>query len=348
MNELKERSENRPAVSRATPVDGKRRSRRPFIILVLVLLGLAGASLVDWWRTRDFASTTDAEIDGSIHQIAPRISGQVVAVLVKDNQHVVRGQLLVRLDDGTQKVALDRAEAEQAQAQAQLGAREADLAESRANVEVADATLFRAKRDEARYAKVDPRAVTPTTRDAIAADLRAAVARTDAARQQVKAAQAAVAAAGAAVKAAGVSVANARLDLGYTEIRAPVTGWVAKKTVRTGNVVGAGTAMMAVVGDHVWVTANYKETELGAIRPGQSVNVYVDAVPGVAFHARVASIQHGTGSIFSLLPAENATGNYVKVVQRVPVRIEFDDSRTSHYLLAPGMSVEPYIRIRGK
>ncbi|HQU10064.1 MAG TPA: HlyD family efflux transporter periplasmic adaptor subunit, partial [Acidiphilium sp.] len=115
-----------------------------------------------------------------------------------------------------------------------------------------------------------------------------------------------------------------------------------------GNVVAPGAGLMAIVGDRLWVTANFKETALGRIHPGQTVRVYVDAVPGIAFQGKVASIQHGTGSVFSLLPAENATGNYVKVVQRVPVRINFDDKRIRNHLLAPGMSVEPYIRIRGQ
>lgn len=328
------------------PARGK--PRRPFVILLLVLIALGAGGFAYWMRARNFATTDDAQIDGAIHRIAPRIAGQVTAVLVHDNQHVTKGQILVRLDDGTQQVALARAEAEQAQARAQLGSRHADVGQAQANVEVAEANLYKARRDEARYEKVNPQAVTSANRDAATSGLKAALARVDLARRQVQSSRAGVVAAQAALKAAKVAVENARLDLGYTAIRAPVTGYVAQKTVRTGNVVAAGTALMAVVSDHVWVTANYKETALGRIHPGQKVKVYVDAVPGVAFNARVASIQHGTGSVFSLLPAENATGNYVKVVQRVPVRIDFDDSRIKNYLLAPGMSVEPYIRARGK
>ncbi|CAG4909866.1 unnamed protein product [Acidocella sp. C78] len=348
MNDLTETDLRRSATSSSAPAVAARRKRRPFVILALLLIGLAAAGLAYWWSTRDFASTSDAQIESAIHTISARVQGKVVAVLVRTNQHVVRGQVLVRLDPRAQRVALDRAEAGEAEAKADLAAREADLAVARANVEVADASLFRARRDEARYTRIDPRAITPTTRDSVAAALRGAVARADAARQQVGAANAAVAAAQAALKAATVNVADARLKLGYTEIRAPVSGWVARKSVRTGNVVAPGAGLMAIVGDRVWVTANFKETALGRIHPGQNVRVYVDAIPGIAFHARVASIQHGTGSVFSLLPAENATGNYVKVVQRVPVRIDFDDSRLRNHLLAPGMSVEPYIRIRGQ
>lgn len=326
----------------------KRSGRRPFVILGLVLLSLMVGGFIYWLQARNFETTSDAEIDGAIHRIAPRIAGQVAAVLIHDNQHVTKGQILVRLDPGIEKVALARAEAEQAQARAELGNREADVAQAKANVEVARANLYKAQRDAARYDKVNPQAVTSSNRDAATAELHAATARLDVARRQVSGAQASVVAAQAALKAAGVAVANAKLQLSYTEIRSPVSGYVAQRTVRSGNVVAPGTALMAVVGDRVWVTANFKETQLAEIHPGQKVTVYVDAVPGVGFHARVASIQHGTGSVFSLLPAENATGNYVKVVQRVPVRIEFDDKRTHDYLLAPGMSVEPYVRIRGK
>jgi len=117
------------------------------------------------------------------------------------------------------------------------------------------------------------------------------------------------------------------------------------KTVQLGNVVAPGTALLDVVGDDVWVTANYKETQLSRIRPGEIATIQVDAVPGILFNARVDSIQYGTGSVFSLLPAENATGNYIKIVQRVPVKLVFDDARVADHMLAPGMSVEPSIKV---
>ncbi|MCF3946588.1 HlyD family secretion protein [Acidiphilium iwatense] len=332
------------AVAAITPP----RSKRPFVVLAIVLLALVVAGIVYWLHARQFATTTDAEIDGAIHRIAPRISGQVEAVLVHQNQHVAKGQLLVRLNAGTEIVALDRARAQRAQAVADVGTRNADVAQAEANVAVARANLFKAQRDAARYARVNPQAVTRTALDAATADLRATEARLDAAKQQVTGAEAGLVAAKAALKATDVAVENAKLQLSYTSIRAPASGYIAERSVRTGNVVAAGSGLMALVGDRLWVTANYKETELGHIHPGQHVRVYIDAVPGVAFHARVASIQRGTGSVFSLLPAQNATGNYVKIVQRVPVRIIFDDHRIGKYLLAPGMSAEPFIRIASK
>jgi membrane fusion protein (multidrug efflux system) len=259
---------------------------------------------------------------------------------------VSKGQVLVRLDSRTQQVALDRAQAQAAQAQADVASRQAGLTRAQADQAAADANLFKAQRDAARYRSINPQAITRAEIDDADAALRAATARDNAAAQKVVAARAAILAAQAGLKAARVAVESARLNLSYTEIRAPASGYIAERTVRTGNVVSAGAGLMALVADHVWVTANYKETELARIHPGQRARIYLDAAPGIAFRAKVASIQHGTGSAFSLLPAENATGNYVKVVQRVPVRLVFDDPRIRNYVLAPGMSAEPYIRIR--
>lgn len=346
-----------PLTGAATPDDvtmtaiggtPRRRNRRPFLILGLVLTLLVAVGVVYWLHARQFATTNDAQIGGAIHRIAPRIHGQVVAVLVHQNEHVTKGQILVELDNGTERVALDRAEAQRAQAIADVGTRRAAVAQAKASVEVAQANLVKAEQDAARYRRVNPQAVSRSSLDASNAALRAAQAQVDVARQQVIGARAQRVAAKAALQAARVAVANARLELGYTVIRAPASGTIARRTVRTGNVVSSGTGLMALVGDRMWVTANYKETELGRIHPGQHVRIYIDAVPGIGFHGRVASIQRGTGSVFSLLPAENATGNYVKVVQRVPVRITFDDKRLAHYMISPGMSVEPYIRILKK
>ncbi|OYV51602.1 MAG: secretion protein HlyD [Rhodospirillales bacterium 20-60-12] len=346
------------APASATPARPK--TLRPFLILAGVLGTLAIIGVIYWLHARNFATTTDAEIDGSVHQIAPRVAGQVQQIFVHDNEHVTKGQILVQLDQSGEIVALDKAKASQAeaaaslaQAQAQLALQSANLAQSQANVTVAQASLAQTTSNFDRYRAVNPRAITRQQLDDAQAALRTAKAKFDAskagadgARASVQAAQAQVTAAEASLQAAEVGVQNAQLQLSYTTITAPAAGHVAEKTVETGNVVAAGSALMAVVSDHVWVTANYKETSLPGIHVGQNVRVYVDAAPGIGFHAVVQSIQHGTGSIFSLLPAENATGNYVKVVQRVPVKITFDDNRIDQYKLAPGMSAEPYIRIK--
>ncbi|MBN8906124.1 MAG: HlyD family secretion protein, partial [Rhodospirillales bacterium] len=175
----------------------------------------------------------------------------------------------------------------------------------------------------------------------------------DAARQAVGGARAQLAAAGAQVLAAEAQVqqadanaAAASLQLSYCTILAPVSGTIASRKVDVGNYVNPGQALFAIVQDDRWVTANFKETQLAHMRPGQDVELSIDAVPSVTFHGRVDSFQPGTGSAFSVLPAENATGNYVKVVQRLPVKIVFDDDRLKDHRLAPGMSVVPSIRIR--
>lgn len=307
-----------------------RKSLRPFIILAVVLSLIAAAFGLYGWHNSFFATTDDAEIDGSLYTIAAQIGGRVAQVAVEDNQHVNAGQLLVQLDDRDQRVAVLKAEAGQAQAQA-------DLARDEADVQLAEADVTKAQSDYDRFAGVNPRATTRQQVDAATDAVLATKARLTAARAAVQSGRANLAAAGA-------QLADAQSQLAYTRITAPAAGHVAMKTVQPGNVVAPGTAMMALVGDDVWVTANYKETQLAGIRIGAMAKIRVDAVPGVVFTAKVDSIQYGTGAVFSLLPAQNATGNYIKVIQRVPVKLVFTDDRVSHYMLAPGMSVEPSIR----
>jgi membrane fusion protein (multidrug efflux system) len=307
------------------------RSRRPFIILAVILGAIAIGGLVYYLLNRGYQTTDDAEIDGSIYTIAPQIAGRIAAVAVDDNQHVTAGQVLATIDARDEQAALDKAEA-----QASVAA--ANAAEADANVAVADAAYMQAQQDFARYEQVNPHAVSKLTLDASTAAIRSAKAKYDAANAQAQAMQ-------AQADAAKVDVTNAKLQLSYTSITAPASGHVAQKSVEPGNVVAAGAGLMALVGDDVWVTANFKETQLAGIHPGSPATVTVDAIPGVTFKAHVDSIQFGTGSVFSLLPAQNATGNYVKIVQRVPVKIVFDDARIGQYLVAPGMSVLPSISL---
>jgi membrane fusion protein (multidrug efflux system) len=325
-----------------------RRSKRPFIVLALILGAIALSGFAYYLVNRNYATTDDAQIDGDIYTIAPQISGRVAAVLVNDNQHVSAGQVLVLIDPRDQEVALAKAQADAAQAAAQLGVAQANAAQAVANVEVSEADLFQAQQNYRRYSSVNPHAITEQQLDEATANIRSSEAKLDAAKQQVQGQQASVVAAQASDLAAKVAVANARLQLSYTRIVAPAAGHVSQKTVEPGNVVASGTGLLALVGDDVWVTANYKETQLAGIRLGAPATVTVDAVPGMTFHAHVDSVQYGTGAVFSLLPAQNATGNYVKVIQRVPVKIVFDDARVKDYVLAPGMSVLPSISIHPK
>jgi membrane fusion protein (multidrug efflux system) len=321
------------------------RSRRPFIILAAVLGVVAIAALIYWLLNRNYATTDDAQIDGNIYQISPRIAGQVDQVLVTDNQHVTAGQVLVTLDPRDAEVAVAKAKADLEQAQAQLLVAQASALQAAANVESAGADLQQAQQDYQRYSSINQRAITQQQLDSATATIRSAKAKYNAMVAAASGSTASAAAAQAELDASRVELKNAQLQLSYTTITAPAAGHVSERTVRAGDVEAAGAGLMAIVGDDVWVTANYKETQLGGIHPGNPATITIDAVPGITFHAKVDSIQYGTGSVFSLLPAENATGNYVKIVQRVPVKLTFDDPRAANYPLAPGMSVNPSITI---
>lgn len=248
-------------------------------------------------------STDDAFIEGSIHTIAARVSGSVKTVLVNDNQLVNPGDVLVELDPTDYR---SRVEA------------------SRANLELQRATLRQAEREL-------KRAKALFDQDAGSADRYDKAVST----REIAAAQ---------VKLADEQLRQAVLNLGYTTIVAPSGGYVTRKSVQIGNQVQVGQPLMAIVGlDDIHIIANYKETELEHIRPGQNVRIKVDAYPGRIIKGTVDSIMAGTGVSFSLFPAENATGNYVKVVQRVPVKIVLEKDADKDHLLKVGMSVEPTV-----
>jgi len=247
--------------------------------------------------------TDDAFVDGNIHTIAARVSGNVRTVAVTDNQRVERGDLLVELDPADYR---SKAEA------------------ARANLELQRATL--------RFAETErKRAKALYEQEAGAAD------RYDKAVSNYEIS-------GAQVKLAEEQLRQAELNVGYTRITAPAAGYVTRKSVQTGNQVKDGQPLMAVVDlDSLYIVANYKETEMGHIRPGQPVRITVDAYPGRALTGKVDSIMAGTGVSFSLFPAENATGNYVKVVQRIPIKIVLDPGADKDHLLRVGMSVVPTV-----
>jgi membrane fusion protein, multidrug efflux system len=326
---------------------------------ILVVLGLIVAGILYWLQARHFETTDDAFIDTYTTQMAPRVAGQVTKLLFADNQHVSTGQPLLLIDPRDYQAKLDQAKAQQAsaeatltQAQAQVAVQQAAVDQANANVRVAEADLLQARQDYDRYHTIAAGAVSRQQIDAATASFHSAQAKLDASRQsvggaqaQVHAAQAQVVAAQASVQQAAANTRTAELQLSYCTMVAPVSGTVTHRTVSAGNYVNPGQALFALVQDDRWVTANYKETQLADIRPGQDVDMAIDAAPGVTFHGKVDSFQAGTGSAFSVLPAENATGNYVKIVQRLPVKIVFDDARVKDYRLAPGMSVTPSVRV---
>ncbi len=327
---------------------------------LLILAALVIAGVLYWLQARHFETTDDAFIDGYISQIASQVSGRVTRIAFNDNQQVKAGQLLLELDPRDYQVKLDQANAQRMQAaaqldqaQAQLGLQQANLDQALANVRVTESDLQQAQNDLARFRAVDPKAITRQQVDTSSSTVRSAQARLDASRQavagvraQLAAQRASVAAAEAGVKQADVTVENAQLQLSYTHVTAPAGGQVTQRTVGLGNYVNSGQSLLAVVPNRLWVTANFKETQLASMQSGQPVRVRVDACPGLDINARVDSFQAGSGSVFSALPAENATGNYVKVVQRLPVRITFEPQDLSRCRMALGMSVSPRVTVR--
>lgn len=328
------------------------------LIGLVVLVVLVAAAVAYWLYARQFETTDDAFIDGYMSQVSAQVAAKVRSLDVRDNQEVKQGQVILQLDPRDYQVRLDNARAQRAQAVAQLDQAQADLQLRQANIDqaqaqvrVAQANLSQQQTDLKRYQSIDPRAVARQTVDNTNAQTRAAAATVEANQQAVAAAQAqlksqkgTVEAAAANLQAADVAVATAELNLSYTTVHAPQDGRITQRTVNIGNYVNPGQALLSVVSDDLWVTANFKETQLAKMRPGQHVRIQVDACPGKSFDAHVDSFQAGTGAVFSALPAENATGNYVKVVQRVPVKIVFDHA-VEGCRIAPGLSVYPRVSV---
>jgi membrane fusion protein, multidrug efflux system len=301
-----------------------------------VVLGTLGLiiTLVYVIRAMSRESTDDAFITGRIVSISARVPGYVRKVLVNDNQYVQQGDILVELDPQDFQVALEIA-------RAKLSAAQAAETQSRAQADMASVEAGRAEKDYNRYKQLfDANAgVTQQQLDNASAAARAAKAQLDSANSLIAGAQAKAAEAKAAVE-------QAELNLSYTKIIAPQTGKVAKKSVEAGEHINTGQPLMAIVPQEIWVVANFKETQLKHMKPGQQVSIKIDAFSDRTFKGHIDSIQSGTGSVFSLLPPENATGNYIKVVQRVPVKIVFDEDPNDLKSLAPGMSVIPVVKIK--
>jgi len=335
----------------------------------LVVWGVLGAVLlvgvvvaVLWWlHARQFETTDDAFIDAHAQRLAPQVAGRVRRVLVVDNQPVNDGDVLVEIDPSDYQVQVEQAQAAVAgakgkvsQAQAQCQVAEAMVEQAGADLEQAKVSEANAKAQLGRYEGLSQEARSQQQLE----DLRAAAKNAEAqrvavekklvaARAQVDLAQSQERAANADVAAAQAKVEQARLNLSYASVRAAIPGRVTNLQVQAGDYLAVGQQLMVLVPDEVWVTANYKETQLARMRVGQEVQIKVDAYPDAEFRGRVDSIQKGSGAWFSLLPPENATGNYVKVVQRVPVKIVFEDRTSDAYRrLARGMSASPKVRVR--
>ena len=333
--------------------------KRPLVLIIgALVVGAAVVVGVLWWlHARQFETTDDAFIEADVTQVSPRVAGHVQAVNITDNQEVAAGQTLVELDpkDLAAKEAEDRAALVAAEkgvqaAKDNLAGMDAAVGQAQAAEEAAKIEADRAENELHRYEHLSAQAVTQqqliNLRAAFVsaqANLAAARQKTIATKASLRSAQSQVEVSAAQVQQAQATLDEARLQLSYATIRAPIAGHVTNKSVAAGDYVQVGQALLGLVPKDVYVIANYKETQLDLMRPGQEVTLTVDAYPGHVFNGKVDSIQRGSGAAFSLLPPENATGNYVKVVQRVPVKIMFD---AGDYLLGPGMSVVPRVKVR--
>jgi membrane fusion protein, multidrug efflux system len=291
-----------------------------------------------WWFARSHVSTDNAQVDGHIIPVLPKVGGYVAAVRISENQPVKAGDTLVVLDDRDFRARLAQTEADLAALLATVSSR-TRVGQADAAVAQAQANALKATAD---LARIEPLAAQNVVSQQ---SLDAARAMASAAAAQLASAQAALVGADARVAAARATRDQAALQLSYTRIIAPSAGVVSKKAVELGQLVQPGQPLMTVVPlDDVWVTANLKETETADVTPGDSAEITVDAYDGVTFRGHVESLAPATGAKFSLLPPDNATGNFTKVVQRIPVRIRLDSAADPAHPLRPGMSVVATIK----
>ena len=355
--------DDQPAPDAAGPKRGNGRAKYILIALVLVAAVVGGWWYVDYQNVGKFMEETDdATVQADMVTIAPRVSGYVAEVLVGENQDVQAGQPLVRIDPRDARAQAAQAEAQIAVAGAQADTARAQITEQYAAIDQARAQLA-AARSKAAYDAAEVARYRPL--DASGAETRQTLAQLEVTARQsadnVRAAEAAVAAQQRRVgslqsqvaqgraqgQAARAQLAAASVDVGATQLTAPIAGRVGDKTVTIGQYVQAGTRLMSVVPlDKLYITANFKETQLALMRPGQPVEIEVDALDGVAVKGRVESLAPGTGAQFSLLPPQNATGNFTKITQRVPVRISIAATPEARRLLVPGLSVSVTVDTR--
>ena len=307
-----------------------------------------------------FESTDDAFVEGHVTAIASQVPGRVSQLFVEDNQEIKKGDLLLQMDPRDYEARLVQAQAnltaarsQLEQAKSQFTAAQATAQETRESVVAVEARASYAKTNLSRLTEIGISGVSQDQIDAAqtqvratSADVLVARSKISAADAQVKLGQANIATAEANIGQSEAAERQAELNLSYTKVTAPEAGRVTRRVVEQGNYIQPGQSLLAIVPKNMWVVANFKETQLKHMRPGQPTTVEVDAYPQFKFKGHVESIQAGSGARFSLFPPENATGNYVKVVQRVPVKIVLDDNAEASVVLGPGMSVEPKVRVK--
>jgi membrane fusion protein (multidrug efflux system) len=351
---------------RPTVRASRRGSLKRLALIGAALAALAGGAWYArvWWTTGRFIeSTDDAYVGGNVTALAPHVSGFIAEVLVTDNQPVQAGQVLIRLDPRDFQTALDHAAAVVNARRASLDAlhaqfilqqstirqQEADIVSKTAqmNFSMQDAERYRSLALTAAGSRQDAQRSSSLEQQARATVL-AAAASLEAARQQLKVLEADTTAAEANLAQAQSDLRTAQLNLGYTEIRAPIDGYVGNRAAQVGAYVTAGAYLLAVSPSRgLWVDANFKEDQLSRMTDGDPASVVADVLPGHVFRGHVASLAPGTGAVFSIIPAENATGNFTKIVQRVPVRVVLDAGDPDLRILRPGLSTTTRVDTRG-
>ncbi|MGB7127034.1 MAG: HlyD family secretion protein [Methylovirgula sp.] len=337
------------------------------MLAIVLFAGLAVAGYVYWLGNKGYETTDDANIDGRAISIAPQVTGEVVSLDVNDNQFVHKGDPLIHIDNRQYVIDRESAQAQLATAKGQLAGFQyaADVARknfpaqlllAQAQLASAQAVLAKAQSDYERQQALPRQATSQQDVDAATAALRQAQAQVNQADAQVQQAEPVPQRIGQAEaevqqNAGQVAQAQARLDqallnLSYTVVRAPEDGWITKRNVEVGNYVTPGQQIFSIVSPQIWVTADFKESQLRWMRPGQSVTISVDAYPELNLKGHVDSIQLGTGSKFTAFPPENATGNFVKIVQRVPVKIDIDSGLDPRRPMSLGLSVEPRVKVQ--
>ena len=338
------------------PSYAKKRVIVPTITAIIFLI----AGIYFMVHSIHFQETDDAFVEGHIISVAPRVSGPVIKLLVDDNQPVKKGDLILEIDPKDYEVALAQKEAKLAEAKAGLNIAEkeinhaqAGLKQSTEDITSTASKLDFAKKDHKRYTDMYKEGISSkqeydsskTSLTVAAANHKAAQERQKASESLLQSSKAKKTASEAEIKRLEAEVQEAKLNLSYTKIYAPQDGLITNRSVEQGNYVQVAQPLLSVVPEKVWVIANFKETQLTNMRPGQPVEIKIDTYPSKRFKGEVNSIQRATGAKASLFPPENAVGSYVKIVQRVPVKIVFKED-ISNYNIVPGMSVVPEVKVR--
>ena len=338
--------EERGARQETESTNGTRKYILWGFLAVLLIAGVIYG--IDWYRfAAAHESTDNAQIEGNISPVIPRVEGYVDSIYVDDNERVEKGALLLTIDTADYKVNVNRREAAVKSARAAHEDALAQLEAARAQEEQSEVALRQARTEKNRQEELyNDHSATRQAYDNAEYAYESAQAQYKIAQRKVKVAQVKVQSAKANIEQAQSSLEEAQLQLSYTKLKAPIAGRVSKKNVETGQYIRPGSPLMAIANDrNVWVVANFKEGQISQIREGQPVDIEVDAYPDTTFDGKVQSIGGATGSKFALLPPDNASGNFVKVEQRIPVKITLTEPVTSDKPLKPGMNVVPTVKV---